>query len=28
LNYLGYSFVDRGENLQEALSMIERAVAR
>jgi tetratricopeptide (TPR) repeat protein len=28
LNYLGYSFVDRGKNLQEALSMIERAVAR
>ncbi|MGP3697859.1 tetratricopeptide repeat protein [Rhodobacter sp. NSM] len=27
LNYLGYSFVDRGENLDEALSMIERAVA-
>ena len=27
LNYLGYSFVDRGENLEEALSMIERAVA-
>ena len=26
LNYLGYSFVDRGENLDEALSMIERAV--
>lgn len=28
LNYLGYSFVDRGENLDEALSMIERAVVR
>lgn len=28
LNYLGYSYVDRGENLEEALSMIERAVAR
>lgn len=28
LNYLGYSYVDRGENLDEALSMIERAVAR
>jgi tetratricopeptide (TPR) repeat protein len=28
LNYLGYSFVDRGENLDEALGMIERAVAR
>jgi tetratricopeptide (TPR) repeat protein len=27
LNYLGYSFVDRGENLEEALGMIERAVA-
>ncbi|WP_240335465.1 tetratricopeptide repeat protein [Pseudotabrizicola algicola] len=27
LNYLGYSFVDRGENLEEALEMIERAVA-
>ena len=27
LNYLGYSFVDRGENLEEALDMIERAVA-
>ena len=27
LNYLGYSFVDRGENLDEALGMIERAVA-
>ena len=27
LNYLGYSFVDRGENLEEALSMIQRAVA-
>ncbi len=27
LNYLGYSFVDRGVNLDEALSMIERAVA-
>ncbi len=26
LNYLGYSFVDRGENLEEALGMIERAV--
>lgn len=28
LNYLGYSFVDRGENLDEALGMIERAVAK
>jgi Flp pilus assembly protein TadD len=27
LNYLGYSFVDRGENLDEALKLIERAVA-
>ncbi len=27
LNYLGYSFVDRGENLTEALDLIERAVA-
>ena len=27
LNYLGYSLVDRGEKLPEALSMIERAVA-
>jgi len=27
LNYLGYSLVDRGENLDEALGMIERAVA-
>lgn len=27
LNYLGYSFVEMGENLDEALSMIERAVA-
>lgn len=26
LNYLGYSWVDRGENLDEALEMIERAV--
>ena len=26
LNYLGYSFLERGENLDEALSMIERAV--
>ena len=26
LNYLGYSFVDRGENLEEALDMIQRAV--
>lgn len=27
LNYLGYSYVERKENLDEALSMIERAVA-
>ena len=27
LNYLGYSFVDRGEKLDDALSMIQRAVA-
>jgi tetratricopeptide (TPR) repeat protein len=27
LNYLGYSWVDRGENLTEALALIERAVA-
>ena len=26
LNYLGYSWVDRGENLREAFDMIERAV--
>ena len=26
LNYLGYSFVDRGVNLEEALGMIQRAV--
>lgn len=26
LNYLGYSWVDRGENLQEGLTMIRRAV--
>lgn len=26
LNYLGYSYVDRGENLEEALKMIQRAV--
>ena len=28
LNYLGYSFLERGENFEEALSMIERAVAQ
>ncbi len=27
LNYLGYTFIDRGENLDEALKMIETAVA-
>jgi tetratricopeptide (TPR) repeat protein len=27
LNYLGYSFVDQGENLTEALTLIEKAVA-
>ncbi len=26
LNYLGYTWIDRGENLQEGLAMIERAV--
>ena len=26
LNYLGYSYIDKNENLDEALSMIERAV--
>ena len=26
LNYLGYSWIDRGERLQEALAMIQRAV--
>ncbi|NHF73626.1 tetratricopeptide repeat protein [Paracoccus xiamenensis] len=26
LNYLGYSYVDRGQNLDEALSLIQRAV--
>ena len=25
LNYLGYSFIDRGENLDEAMAMIEKA---
>ncbi len=28
LNYLGYSFLERGTNFDEALSMIERAVAQ
>lgn len=28
LNYLGYSFVDRGENLDEAMKMIQTAVAK
>lgn len=27
LNYLGYSWIDRGENLGEALDMVKRAVA-
>jgi tetratricopeptide (TPR) repeat protein len=27
LNYLGYSFVEMGENMEEALDLIERAVA-
>ncbi|WP_157961919.1 tetratricopeptide repeat protein [Acuticoccus kandeliae] len=27
LNYLGYSYIDRGENLDEALDMVQRAVA-
>ena len=27
LNYLGYSWIDRGENLAEALDMVKRAVA-
>ena len=27
LNYLGYTWVDRGENLEEAFEMIEKAVA-
>ncbi|KAB2860485.1 MAG: tetratricopeptide repeat protein, partial [Bauldia sp.] len=27
LNYLGYSWIDRGENLKEALAMVEKAVA-
>jgi Flp pilus assembly protein TadD len=27
LNYLGYSWIDRGERLQEAKAMIEKAVA-
>ncbi|MBT0959479.1 tetratricopeptide repeat protein [Alphaproteobacteria bacterium KMM 3653] len=27
LNYLGYSFIDKNENLDEAMDMIERAVA-
>lgn len=28
LNYLGYSFIDRGENLDEAMKMIQTAVAK
>ena len=27
LNYLGYSYIDRGENLDEAVDMVRRAVA-
>jgi tetratricopeptide (TPR) repeat protein len=27
LNYLGYSWIDRNENLKEAMAMVERAVA-
>ncbi len=27
LNYLGYSWIDRGENLQQAKAMVEKAVA-
>lgn len=27
LNYLGYSWIDQGKNLEEALEMVERAVA-
>jgi Flp pilus assembly protein TadD len=27
LNYLGYSWIDRGEHLQEALGMVQKAVA-
>lgn len=27
LNYLGYSWIDRGERLQEAMAMVQRAVA-
>lgn len=28
LNYLGYSFIDRGQNLDEAMQMIQTAVAK
>lgn len=28
LNYLGYSWIDRGENLTEAMALIEKAVAK
>jgi tetratricopeptide (TPR) repeat protein len=28
LNYLGYSWIDRGENLKEALAMVQRAVGQ
>src|SRR6201999_2463817 len=27
LNYLGYSWIDRGEHMQEALGMVQKAVA-
>jgi Flp pilus assembly protein TadD len=27
LNYLGYSLIDRGERLKEAMAMVEKAVA-
>jgi Flp pilus assembly protein TadD len=27
LNYLGYAWIDRGERLQEAMGMVEKAVA-
>jgi tetratricopeptide (TPR) repeat protein len=28
LNYLGYSWIDRGENLKEAMAMVEKAVGQ
>ena len=27
LNYLGYSWIDRGEHLKDAMAMVEKAVA-